>query len=58
MSSDGMILAIGAARNDGNGNCVGRVRVFALDGATDYVRRGLDIDGVIAYDFSRVSLAM
>ena len=38
MSSDGMILAIGATGKDGNGTDLGRVHVFSWDGDdTNYV---------------------
>ena len=59
MSSDGMILAIGATYNDGNGNDSGHVRVFAWDGDnTNYVQRGLDINGEAEDNSSGESLAM
>ena len=38
MSSDGMILAIGATGKDGNGTDLGRVHVFSWDSDdTNYV---------------------
>ena len=54
MSSDGMILAIGA-----NGNDLGLVPMFAWDGGvTNHVERGLDIVGEAEDDYSGGSLAM
>ena len=57
LSSDGSILAIGAARNDGNGSNSGHVRVYSWDGAS-WLQRGIDIDGEAAGDNSGYSLCL
>ncbi len=44
LSGDGMVLAIGADDNDGNGTGAGHARVFRWNG-TSWDRRGGDIDG-------------
>ena len=44
LSSDGLRLAIGAPRNDGNGSNSGHVRVFDWDGSA-WIQVGSDIDG-------------
>jgi hypothetical protein len=44
LSCDGMIVAIGAGFNDGNGDTSGHVRVFKWDG-TVWNQLGTDIDG-------------
>ena len=53
LSSDGTILAIGAYTNDGNnsGHNFGHVRVYKWDGSA-WAKRGSDIDGEAAYDYS------
>ena len=59
MSSNSMILSIGARGKNGNGPSSAHVRVFAWDGdANDYIQRGLDIDGDAQTDDSGGSLAM
>jgi Flp pilus assembly pilin Flp len=51
LSSDGSIVAIGAIRNDGNGNQSGHVRVFQnIEGV--WTQKGSDIDGEAAEDQS------
>ena len=49
LSSDGSILAIGATLNTGKFVSSGHVRVYAWNGS-NYVQRGLDIDGEAAGD--------
>jgi hypothetical protein len=44
LNSDGTIVAIGAAFNDGNGSNSGHVRVYQYNGS-QWVQIGLDIDG-------------
>jgi hypothetical protein len=46
LNSDGTIVAIGAAFNDGNGSNSGHVRVYQYNGS-QWVQLGLDIDGEI-----------
>ena len=52
ISTNGGIVAIGATSNGVTGP--GAVRMFVWDGVTNYVRRGLDINGEAAYSFSGV----
>ena len=57
LSDDGTIMAIGAFRNDGNGNnnqWVGHVRVYELDSNSTWTQLGSDIDGEAAGDNSGV----
>ena len=49
LSSDGSVVAIGAALNGGNGNEAGHVRVFRWDGVS-WSQVGSDIDGEAAGD--------
>ena len=51
LSSDGTIVAIGAAGNDGTGSSAGHVRVYAWNGSA-WVQQGDDIDGEAAQDKS------
>jgi type IX secretion system substrate protein/FG-GAP repeat protein len=51
LSSDGSIVAIGAALNDDNGTSSGHVRVYSWSGSS-WVQLGADIDGEAAIDFS------
>jgi len=52
MSSDGTVVAIGAAHNDGlNGVDSGHVRVYFWDGFS-WSQRGADMDGEAAGDLS------
>ena len=51
LSSDGTIVAIGADKNDGNGNKSGHVRVYGWNGS-NWIQRGNDIDGEAAEDYS------
>ena len=50
-------LAIGAPRNDGNGNDAGHVRIFSWDGVS-WTQKGLDINGEDSYDLSGWSVSM
>lgn len=54
---DTLTLAVGAYRNDGNGNGSGHTRVFRWNGNT-WIQKGLDIDGEAAGDASGVSVNM
>eukprot|EP00979_Chaetoceros_neogracilis_P014918 scaffold5045_cov264-Chaetoceros_neogracile.AAC.1 len=57
LSSDGSVVAIGAYRNDGNGNLSGHVRVYAWDDSL-WVQMGADIDGEAADDGSGYSVSL
>ena len=57
ISSDGNVVAIGAYLNDGNGSSAGHVRVYEWNG-TAWVKRGQDIDGEAAYDYSGLSVSI
>jgi hypothetical protein len=57
LSSDGSILAIGAYFNNGNGIDSGHVRVYAWNGVS-WIRRGSDIDGEAAGDYSGFSVSL
>ena len=57
LSSDGTIVAIGADKNDGNGNKSGHVRVYEFDGAS-WNQLGGDIDGEAADDYSGGSVSL
>jgi hypothetical protein len=57
MSEDGRRIAIGARRNDENGNDSGHVRVYTWNDAA-WVKVGLDIDGEAVDDQSGYSVAM
>ena len=54
---DANTLAIGAYANNGNGNMAGHVRVYNWSG-TAWVKKGADIDGEAAEDFSGHSVSM
>ncbi|MFM1810389.1 MAG: hypothetical protein RLZZ382_1614 [Bacteroidota bacterium] len=54
---DANTLAIGALSNDGNGANAGQVRVYNWSG-TAWVKKGADIDGEAAGDFSGCSVSM
>ncbi len=54
---DANTLAIGAPANDGKGNLAGHVRVYNWSG-TAWVKKGADIDGEAAGDFSGRSVSM
>ena len=57
LSSSGDILAIGAPKNDGNGQNSGHVRVFEWDG-TNWLQKGVDIDGETTNDYSGESISI
>ena len=57
LSSNGMILAVGARMNDNVANNAGHVRVFQFDGF-DWVQMGSDIDGTGEGDTFGTSLAL
>jgi hypothetical protein len=54
---DSNTVAIGAAKNDGNGNNSGHVRIFRWSG-TDWVQKGSDIDGEDSDDMSGKTVSM
>lgn len=57
LSSNGSILAIGAALNDGNGNNTGHVRVYEnINGVWNQI--GQDINGETEMDFSGSSVSL
>ena len=57
LSSDGSIVAIGAERNDGNGNVSGHVRVYENVSGV-WTQIGTDIDGEDAGDISGSSVSL
>ncbi|KAL3790843.1 hypothetical protein ACHAW5_000031 [Stephanodiscus triporus] len=57
ISGDGLVLAIGAPSNDGNGTNSGHVRVYIWNG-TAHVQRGIDIDGEAANDLFGTSVSL
>jgi hypothetical protein len=57
LSADGSIVAIGAADNNGNGGISGHVRVYERNGSS-WVKRGADIDGEAAGDYSGWSVSL
>jgi hypothetical protein len=57
LSANGDIVAIGAIRNDGNGNSSGHVRVYSWNG-TIWAQRGNDIDGEDVFDESGSSVSL
>ncbi len=57
LSSDGTIVAIGAAHNTGSGTFSGHVRVFENQGGT-WVQVGQDIDGESASDQSGEGISL
>lgn len=57
LSSDGMIVAIGAPFNDGNGSNAGHVRVYENQSST-WTQIGDDIDGEAAGDRSGISVSL
>ncbi|MCF8239183.1 MAG: T9SS type A sorting domain-containing protein [Saprospiraceae bacterium] len=50
-------VAIGAHRNDGNGQDAGHVRIYAWNG-NSWAQKGQDIDGEAALDWSGYSVSM
>jgi hypothetical protein len=57
LSSDGNIVAIGAKRNDGNGDKSGHVRVYQNNNGV-WEQIGSDIDGEAAEDFFGTSVSL
>jgi hypothetical protein len=57
LSSDGSIVAIGAADNDGNGTNSGHVRVYQNISGT-WTQIGIDINGELTYDYSGCSVSL
>jgi hypothetical protein len=57
LSSDGSIVAIGAAYNDGNGGESGHVRIYEWSGSA-WVQKGSDIDGEAAVNLSGWSVSL
>lgn len=57
LSADGNVIAIGAYRNDGNGNNAGHVRIYQNIGGT-WTQVGTDIDGEAEGDFCGVSVSL
>ncbi len=57
MSSDGTIVAIGAIRNNGNGNKAGHVRVYQYASGI-WTQLGSDIDGEAANNYSGNSVSL
>ena len=57
LSSDGSIMAIGAASNDGTGSDAGHVRIYEWSGSA-WVQKGSDIDGEAADDYSGYSVSL
>jgi len=59
LSSDGTVVAIGASRNDGNGDKSGHVRVWRHNGVIDnWEQIGEDIDGEEAGDMFGCSVSL
>ena len=57
LSNDGSIVAIGAIRDDGNGNSAGHVRVYK-NIVSVWTQIGSDIDGEVANDLSGNSVSL
>ena len=57
LSSDGTIVAIGAANNDDGGTDSGHVRVYQYNGSS-WSQLGGDIDGEAANDYSGTSVSL
>ena len=57
LSSDGTVLAIGAAQNAGGGTDRGHVRVYKY-ASNSWTQRGADIDGEANYDYSGWSTSL
>jgi uncharacterized protein YjdB len=61
LSSSGNTLAIGALLNDGAGTNAGHARIYDWDTVTipnQWTKRGLDIDGEAAGDYSGISVSL
>ncbi|MFT4879460.1 MAG: hypothetical protein ACJAQ5_002133 [Flavobacteriales bacterium] len=57
LSADGLILAIGAYKNDGNGQNAGHVRVYQFS-LGEWTQQGEDINGEAAGDQSGTSVSL
>ena len=57
LDSTGLVLAVGAPENDGSFTDAGHTRVYDWDGS-DWVQRGLDIDGEDSYDKSGFAVGL
>ena len=57
LDDDGVTLAVGATRNDGNGLNSGHVRIYYWSG-NGWLQRGQDLDGESSGDFSGYSVAL
>ena len=57
LSADGQTVAIGAQKNDGNGDDSGHTRIYHWTGST-WQQLGLDIDGEAAGDLSGRSVSL
>ena len=57
LSSNGQIVAVAAANNDGNGTDAGHVRIYSYDGSS-WNQLGNDIDGETGGDFSGTSVSL
>ena len=58
LSNDGHTVAIGAIRNNGNGENSGHVRVYKYDEKDGWTQKGSDIDGEAAFDQSGYSVSL
>jgi len=58
LSADGKTVAIGAIRNDGNGDKSGHVRVYSYNPGNGWTQLGEDIDGEAAEDLSGRSVSL
>jgi len=57
LSADGLVVAIGSSRNDGNGTESGHVRIYK-NVSNNWVQIGTDIDGEAAGDNSGYSVSL
>ena len=57
LSSDGLVVAIGAIKNDGNGNESGHVRIYENQNGT-WIQTVTDIDGETTLDESGYSVSL
>jgi len=59
ISSDGLVVAIGAPRNKDTGTNAGHVRVYRFDATiSDWIQLGLDIDGEANDNFSGTAVSL
>ncbi|SFB08549.1 Por secretion system C-terminal sorting domain-containing protein [Flavobacterium swingsii] len=57
ISRDGTTLAIGAYKNDGNGNSSGHARIYRYNG-TNWIKLGADLDGEAAVDQFGIGISL